>query len=200
MGVRNSPEEGIIFWERVARCKLYKPSAVSCEETAEPIDVPFGLWTRVDGRKHAARTKYRTHKNQPSAHHRTTLSGHIFATNARVDNWEKLLNSNTSSTRFHNMVNFGLLAAEIDSLVWGTPANFNGFRVLASLLQRRRWYQRKQTKLCTMFGRLLGWYNIYIYIFLGALAPLWNIVRRNIHFASMSYALLYLQRYCAALE
>jgi len=32
------------------------------------------------------------------------------------------------------MVNFGLLAAEIVSLVWGTPANFNGFRVLAELL------------------------------------------------------------------
>jgi len=32
------------------------------------------------------------------------------------------------------MVNFGLLAAEIGSLVWGTPGNFNGFRVLASLL------------------------------------------------------------------
>jgi len=32
------------------------------------------------------------------------------------------------------MVNFGLLAAEIDAVVWGTPANFNGFRVLAALL------------------------------------------------------------------
>ena len=32
------------------------------------------------------------------------------------------------------MVNFGLLAAEIVSLVWGTPANFNGFHVLAALL------------------------------------------------------------------
>jgi len=33
------------------------------------------------------------------------------------------------------MVNyFGPLAAEIISLVWGTPANFNGFRVLAALL------------------------------------------------------------------
>ena len=32
------------------------------------------------------------------------------------------------------MVNFGLLAAEIVTLVWGTPANFNGFRVLAALL------------------------------------------------------------------
>jgi len=36
------------------------------------------------------------------------------------------------------MVNFGPLAAEIDWRVWGTPANFDGFRVLASLLQRRR--------------------------------------------------------------
>jgi len=33
------------------------------------------------------------------------------------------------------MVNFGLLAAEIIWLVWGTPANFNGFRILAALLQ-----------------------------------------------------------------
>jgi len=32
------------------------------------------------------------------------------------------------------MVNFGLLEADIVSLVWGTPANFNGFRVLAALL------------------------------------------------------------------
>jgi len=32
------------------------------------------------------------------------------------------------------MVNLGLLAAEIVSLVWSTPANFNGFRVLAALL------------------------------------------------------------------
>jgi len=32
------------------------------------------------------------------------------------------------------MVNLGLLAAEIGSGVWGTPANFNGFRVLAALL------------------------------------------------------------------
>jgi len=29
------------------------------------------------------------------------------------------------------MVNFGLLVAEICWRVWGIPANFNGFRVLA---------------------------------------------------------------------
>ena len=39
------------------------------------------------------------------------------------------------------MVNFGPLAAEIVSGVWGTPATFNGFRVLAALLAQ------------TMFGR-----------------------------------------------
>ena len=32
------------------------------------------------------------------------------------------------------MVNFGPLAAEIVSLVWGTSGNFNGFHVLAALL------------------------------------------------------------------
>ena len=47
---------------------------------------------------------------------------------------KNLLSSNTSSTYPYNMVNFGPLAAEILSLVWGTPANFNGFRVLAALL------------------------------------------------------------------
>jgi len=32
------------------------------------------------------------------------------------------------------MVNFSPLAAETGLPVWGTPANFNGFRVLAALL------------------------------------------------------------------
>jgi len=32
------------------------------------------------------------------------------------------------------MVNSGSLAAEIVSLVWVTPANFNGFHVLEALL------------------------------------------------------------------
>jgi len=47
---------------------------------------------------------------------------------------KNLLNSNISSMCAHNMVNFGALAAEICWQVWGTPANFNGFRVLAALL------------------------------------------------------------------
>jgi len=31
------------------------------------------------------------------------------------------------------MVNFDPLAAEIVSLVWGNPGNFNGFRVFGSI-------------------------------------------------------------------
>jgi len=91
---------------------------------------------------HAARWKYRTQKS-PFWHHRTTLSGYIFGTlsgysfgtKACIDNLKNnLLNSNTSSTCPDNMVNFGLLTAEICWQVWGTPANFNRFRVLAALL------------------------------------------------------------------
>jgi len=48
---------------------------------------------------------------------------------------KNLLNSSISFTCPYNTVIFGpALAAEIVSLVWGTPANFNGFRVLAALL------------------------------------------------------------------
>ena len=88
---------------------------------------------------HAARWKYRTQKKtrkkSPSGHHRTTLSGYIFATKARIDNWKKnFLNTNVSSTCPHNIVNFGPVAAEICWRVWGTPANFNRFRVLKALL------------------------------------------------------------------
>jgi len=84
-------------------------------------------WKRLAGNTEA--------KKSPSGHHRTNVSGHIFPTTARIDNREKnLLSSNISSTCSHNMMNFSPLAAEIDPVVWGTPANFNGFRVLAALL------------------------------------------------------------------
>jgi len=62
------------------------------------------------------------------------LSGYIFATKARINIRKKNLSSNISSTCPHNMVNFGPLAVEISPVVWATPANFNGFHVLAELL------------------------------------------------------------------
>jgi len=84
-------------------------------------------------------------QRSPSAHHRTNMSGCIFATKACIDNGKKFLNSNISSTCPHNIANLGPLAAEIGSVIWGTAANFNGFRVLLSLLQRRRSTEANQT-------------------------------------------------------
>jgi len=69
------------------------------------------------------------------AYHLTTLSGYIFATKARIDNRKKkLVKQQYRLQMSHNMANFGPLAAEIDPVVWGTPANFNGFRILAASL------------------------------------------------------------------
>jgi len=54
---------------------------------------------------YAARWKYRTQKS-PFWHHRTTLLGCIFTAEACIDNRKKnLLNTDTSSTCPHNMVN-----------------------------------------------------------------------------------------------
>ena len=43
------------------------------------------------------------------------------------------------------MINFGPLTAEIGWRVCGTPADFNGFRILASLPHRRHWTEVNQT-------------------------------------------------------
>jgi len=73
-------------------------------------------------------------KNLPSAHLRTTLSGYVFATKACIDNRKNLLNSNMSPTCPHNMVNFGLLAAEI-GLIGGLehPGRFQRVSCLGSV-------------------------------------------------------------------
>jgi len=97
---------------------------------------------------HAARWKYRTQKwckKSPFEHHRTTLSGYIFATKARIDNRKKLVKQQYLLQMSPQYGELGPLAAEIDWQVWGTPANFNGFRVLASLLQRRRSTEANQS-------------------------------------------------------
>jgi len=77
-------------------------------------------------------------KKSPSAHHCETLSSCIFATKARIDNQKKVVKQHISSTCPHNMANFSPLTAEIGWQVSGIPANFNRFRILASLLQSRR--------------------------------------------------------------
>jgi len=86
---------------------------------------------------HAARWKCRTQKLAKNRHLGTVaqLYRAISSQLRHVSTVEKnLLSSNISFTCPHNMVKLGPLAAEINPVVWGTPANFNGFRVLAVLL------------------------------------------------------------------
>jgi len=88
-------------------------------------------------------------KKSPKIRHLGTVTQHcrscIVATKSCIHNRKNLLNSNISCTCPHNMANFGPLAAQIGSGVWSTPANFNEFRVLPSLLQRRRSPEANQT-------------------------------------------------------
>ena len=58
--------------------------------------------------------------------------------------------------------------------------------------------QRLSTKLCTMFGCLLGWYTMYSVS--GALAPCQNFARCKIHFVSKFCVLVYWQCHCTALQ
>jgi len=76
-------------------------------------------------------------KKLPSGHHCTTLSGYIFTNEActGINNQKKnLLSSNISFRCPHNMVNFGPTSSWDWSGSLGTPANFNGFHILAALL------------------------------------------------------------------
>jgi len=78
-------------------------------------------------------------KKSPKIHHLDAIAQLCWSTSlqlrAHIDNRKKNLFSSNNSFRCpHNMVNFGPLAAEISPVVWGTPANFNGFCVLALLL------------------------------------------------------------------
>jgi len=117
--------------------------------------------------RHTARWKYRMQKYR----HLRTITECCQTVCSQLRHvstiGKKLINSSISSTCPHNMVNFRPLTAEIDWRVWDTTANFNCF--VSWLRYCTNVAERRSTKLCTMFGRLLGWYTIYT--FLGALAP-----------------------------
>jgi len=83
---------------------------------------------------HAACWKYRTQKIAILAPSDNFVGLYLRSWGMYRQSDKNFSSSNMSSTRPHNMVNFGLLIAEICWRVWGTPANFNGFRVLAALL------------------------------------------------------------------
>ena len=76
----------------------------------------------------------KSQKNSLSGHHHTTLSGYIFATKAHIDNRKKIVKQQYRLHMSSQYSDFGPVTAEIGSGVWGTPGNFNGFRVLAALL------------------------------------------------------------------
>jgi len=71
----------------------------------------------------------------PKMRHLVTIAQRAISSQLRhvSTSGKNLLRSNMSSRCPHNMVNFGPLAAEICWRVSGTPANFNGFRILAAL-------------------------------------------------------------------
>jgi len=147
---------------------------------------------------HAARWKYRTQKWRKNRHLRTIaqLCRAVSSQLRHVSTiGKKMLNSNTSSKCPYNIENFGPLN-EICSGVWGTPANFNGFTSWLRYCSDAA--HRTPTKLCTTFGRLLGWYTMYT--FSGARARWRNFARCKIHFTFKSCVLLYWQRYCTALQ
>jgi len=99
---------------------------------------------------HAARWKYRTQKlrqKSPSAHHHTNLSSYIFANKACIDNRKKIIKR---QYLLHMSSQYGKLRPlsgwdRFNLAVWGTPANFNWLRVLASLLHRRCSSEANQT-------------------------------------------------------
>jgi len=94
-------------------------------------------------------------KNWPSAHYRTNLPGYIFATKARIDSRKKILKQQyllhipsqwwtSAYWRRRPIGGFGA-PQQISTGSW--------LRYCSDVAQR------KSTELCTMFGRLLGWYT-----------------------------------------
>jgi len=125
---------------------------------------------------YAAYWKYRKqklHKKLPSAHHRTTLSGYVFATKTCIDNRKKHVKQ---QYLLHMSSQYGELQPTNgwDPLAGlGHPANFNVFRVLASLQHRHRSTEVNQTLHNVWpFPGLVH----YIYIF-GGSCPLTNSAR-----------------------
>jgi len=109
---------------------------------------------------------------------------------------KNLLDSTISSTCPHNIANFGPLIAEIGSGVLSTPANFSGFRFLASLLQWCRLPEANQT--LHNVWRSPGPVH-YIYIF-GGSCPLMEFCPVQNWLTFKSCILQYCQHYCTALQ
>jgi len=119
---------------------LYFPRLISAAGDWISTILPHMVWPWCEFRMHvwnalyAARWKYRTQKIAILASSHKFVGLYLRSWGMYRQSEKILLNIDTSSTCPHNTVNFGLLTAEICWRVWGTPSNFNGFRVLAALL------------------------------------------------------------------
>jgi len=136
---------------------LFVPRLISAVADWMSAILPHMVWPYCEFRMqvwnvlHAARWN-KVRKKSPKIGNLGTIAQLCRAISSQLRHMstigKKLLNSNISSAYPRNMVNIGQLTAEIGLPVWGTPAHFNGFRVLASLLrnmQRRRSLEANQT-------------------------------------------------------
>jgi len=128
--------------------------------------LPHMVWLYCESRMqvwnvlHAARWNTGRKKVAKNRHLRTIaqLCRIISSQLRRVSTIGKTLLSNNMSSRCpHDIVNFGPLAAEIGLPVWGTPANFNGFRVLAALLHGSQVVSISQTLWHSTEGATYVW-------------------------------------------
>ena len=134
-------------------------------------------------------------ENTGCVRHHTTLSGYIFAT--------KHVLTIGKNVKLQYLLHMSSQYGELQPISgWdrfgslGHPQQISiGFTSwLHYCTDVTQW---RSTKLCTMFGRRLGWYTIYT--FLGAFAP-WRNFATCIHFAAKSCVLLYWKYYWMALE
>jgi len=100
----------------------------------------FGLSANLKCRSETCCTRLAEntgHKQSPKIRHLRIIAQLCLAISTQLSHLstigKNLLSSNISSTCPYKTLNFGLLAAEIGSLVWGTPATFKRFCVLAAL-------------------------------------------------------------------
>ena len=131
---------------------------------------------------HAVRWKYWTQKS-PKISHLGTIAQCFVGLYLRNEGMHRQSEKKLVKRQYllyvssQYVANFGPLTAEIGSGVWGTLEQIStGFasclRYCSDVAHRR------PTELCTMFGRLMGWYTIYT--FSGTLVPWRSFARCNI--------------------
>ena len=102
--------------------------------------VSTGPWIRLDWSEMCCMwlTENTGRKKVAKNHHLGTIAQLCRAISSQLrhvsTSGKNFLSTNMWSTCSRNMVNFGPLTAEIGLTIWGIPANFNWFRVLAALL------------------------------------------------------------------